>query len=169
VAALKLKINENSNVTMTFNDFRDKLVEIYHSKFPNSLCSVRLYKVLGRSIVIDCFLANNKSELSGGYWENDMFKICFWIHDLPNDFEMTDTLPETMVLTNHNSHVLIKPQSKYLAYDSVKIPFRKTTGNANKIIATFKKYVDKLYDIVNQQIAEDNIHSSFINIVNDKI
>jgi len=48
-------------------------------------------------------------------------------------------------------------------------PLRKTVGNADKLISTFKKYVDRLYDIVNQQIAEGNIHNNFQDIVNVKI
>lgn len=166
---MKLQINENGNGTMTFNEFRNKLVEIYYSKFPNSLCSVRLYKVLGRSIVIDCFLANDKSELSGGYWQNDMFKISFWIHNMPNDFEVDDVLPNVMTMTNDSSQILIVPENSYLAYDSVKVPFRKTVGNADKLISAFKKYVNRLYDTVNQQITEGNIHNNFENIVNAKI
>jgi vacuolar-type H+-ATPase subunit C/Vma6 len=166
---MKLKINENENVAMTFEEFKSRIQEIYHTKFPNSLCSVELVKMLGRSITIDCFLANDVSELSHGYWQNDMFKISFCIHDLPKNFEADSIMPDVMTLTNSNSHISITPPDRYLAYGSVKIPFRKTIGNANKIIFTFKKYVDKLYDIVNQQIAEDNIHSSFINIINDKI
>ncbi len=166
---MKLKINEAENNNMTFMEFRNKIIEIYHNKFPNSLCSVRLMKMLGRAIVIDCFLANDKSELSGGYWENDMFKICFWIHNMPKDFEVNDTMPDMMTLTNSSSHMLITPPDRYLAFGSVKIPFRKTTGDANKIISAFKKYVDKLYDTVNQQIANSQIHSSYTKIVDAKI
>jgi len=98
-----------------------------------------------------------------------MFKICFWIHDIPNNFEPDDIMPDTMTLTNSNSYMLLTPPDHYLAYGSVKIPFRKTVGNADKIINAFKKYVDRLYDIVNQQIAEGNIHKNFQDIVNAKI
>ena len=48
-------------------------------------------------------------------------------------------------------------------------PLRKIVGNADKLISTFKKYVDSFYDIVNQQIAEGNIHKNFQDIVNVKI
>ena len=166
---MKIRINENENNSMTFNEFKDRIIEIYHNKFPKSYCSVKLVKMLGRAITIDCFLANDVSELSHGYWQNDMFKISFWIHDLPNDFEVDDILPNVMTLTNDSSHILITPENKYLAYDSVKIPFRKTVGNADKLISTFKKYVDRLYDIVNQQIIDNKIHSSFKDIINRKI
>jgi hypothetical protein len=166
---MKLKINENGNGSMTFEEFRNKIMQTYNDKFPNSLCSVRLVKVLGRAIVIDCFLAKDKTELINSYWENDMFKICFWIHDIPNNFEPDDIMPDTMTLTNSNSYMLLTPPDHYLAYGSVKIPFRKTVGNADKIINAFKKYVDRLYDIVNQQIAEGNIHKNFQDIVNVKI
>lgn len=164
---MKIMINENNS--MTFNEFRDEIIEIYHNKFPDSLCSVKLVKMLGRAITIDCFLVKDKSELSGGYWQNDMFKISFWIHNMPNDFEVDDVLPDVMTLTNDSSQILIVSENSYLAYDSVKVPFRKTVGNADKLISAFKKYVDRLYDIVNQQIAEGNIHKKFQDIVNVKI
>ena len=166
---MKLMIKENENGSMTFEEFKARLQEIYHAKFPNSLCSVKLVKMLGRAITIDCFLANDVSELSHGYWQNDMFKISFWIHDMPKNFETTDIMPNTMTLTNNSSYIAITPPDRFLAYGSVKIPFRKTVGNADKIINAFKKYVDRLYDIVNQQIAEGNIHKDYQNIVNAKM
>ena len=166
---MKLMIRENEGNGMTFEGFKARLQEIYHSKFPNSLCSVKLVKMLGRAITIDCFLANDVFELSNGYWQNDMFKISFWIHDMPKNFETIDIMPNTMTLTNNSSYIAITPPDHFLAYGSVKIPFRKTVGNADKIINAFKKYVDRLYDIVNQQIAEGNIHKNFQDIVNAKI
>lgn len=166
---MKIMISENENGSMTFREFREKMIEVYHSKFPDSKCGVRLWKGLGRSIVINCFLANSASELSGGYAENDMFNICFWIHDLPDNFEVDDVLPDVMTMTNHNSGMLIAPESRYLAYDSVKIPYRKTTGNADKIIASFRKYVDRLYTIINQQIANGKIAKDFADIVSKKV
>jgi len=66
--SMKLKINENGNGSMTFEEFRNKIMQTYNDKFPNSLCSVRLVKVLGRAIVIDCFLAKDKTELINSYW-----------------------------------------------------------------------------------------------------
>ena len=166
---MKISINEDENNSMTFNEFRNRIIEIYHNKFPKSLCSVKLVKMLGRAITIDCFLANDVSELSHGYWQNDMFKISFWIHNMPNNFEIDDTLPDAMTLTNDSSHILIVPENSYLAYSAVKIPFRKTVGNADKLISTFKKYVDRLYDIVNQQIVHNKITNNFVDIVNRKI
>ena len=166
---MKIRINEDENNSMTFNEFKDRIIEIYLSKFPKSYCSVKLVKMLGRAITIDCFLANDVSELSHGYWQNDMFKISFWIHNMPNNFEVDDVLPDAMTLTNNSSQILIVPENSYLAYSAVKIPFRKTVGNADKLISTFKKYVDRLYDIVNQQIVNNKIHSSFKDIINRKI
>lgn len=166
---MKIKINEDENSSMTFNEFKDKIIEIYHSKFPKSHCSVKLVKMLGRAITIDCFLANDVSELSHGYWQNDMFKISFWIHDMPKNFETTDIMPNTMTLTNNSSYIAITPPDRFLAYGSVKIPFRKTVGNADKIVNAFKKYVDRLYDIVNQQITDGKISNNFVDIVNRKI
>jgi hypothetical protein len=166
---MKIRINEDENNSMTFEGFKARLQEIYHSKFPNSLCSVKLVKMLGRAITIDCFLANDVSELFHSYWQNDMFKISFWIHNLPKDFEINSPMPDVMTLTNDSSQILIVPENSYLAYSAVKVPFRKTVGNADKLISAFKKYVDRLYDIVNQQIAEGNIHKNFQDIVNVKI
>ena len=108
---MKISINEDENNSMTFNEFRNRIIEIYHNKFPKSLCSVKLVKMLGRAITIDCFLANDVSELSHGYWQNDMFKISFWIHNMPNNFEIDDTLPDAMTLTNDSSHILIVPEN----------------------------------------------------------
>ena len=33
---MKIEINENENNSITFREFRDRIIEIYHNKFPDS-------------------------------------------------------------------------------------------------------------------------------------
>lgn len=141
---------------------------IYHKYLPNSFCNVLLSKVLGKTIWIDCYLAGDGKEVSHGYLENDMFKISFSI-DLPIDVEVSSELPEVITLRATNSWIALKPTNKYLAFDSRKIPFRKTTGTVEKILTYFDKYVKRLYDIVVEECNNNNIAPQFETLVKEKI
>ena len=99
---IKLHIKEantTNSSTMTVQDFMDKIEDTYHKYFPNSACFARFKMFMGHPyIAIHCFLAKDKSELSGGYWENDMINISFNI-DLPKSIEsVDDDMPDSVTL-----------------------------------------------------------------------
>lgn len=154
---------------MKYAEFAERITETYHGKFRHSACVVKGGKYLGRTIWIDCYLAENANEMPHGYKENDMFKISFKI-SLPDKFDFeTDNLPDTMTLENSSKHYAIKPESVYLYYDRRNLTYRKTMGNAEKLITAFEKFVDRLYNSVCEDIESGNIHDEFAEILNTKI
>jgi hypothetical protein len=78
-------------------------------------------------------------------------------------------MPDSVTLESANSWIKVKPSNKYLAFDARKIPFRKSTGNAEKIIGAFDRYVKKLYTIVSEEFENDNIEPKFKSLVAEKI
>lgn len=164
---MKLHLCESTN-TMTVSEFMDSIEDTYNKYFPNSYCAVKFSKNLGKTIWIDCYLAKNNKEVSNGYFANDMFSVSFHIY-LPDDAEPSSAMPDSVALESTNSWIKVKPSNKYLAFDARKIPFRKSTGNAEKIIGAFDRYVKKLYTIVSEEFENDNIEPKFKSLVAEKI
>lgn len=165
---IELHINEAVGTSMTIAEFMEELKKTYNKYFPNSFCAVRFSKNLGSTIWIDCYLAGDIHEVSNNIWQNDMFKICMNIF-LPDGTEKSSELPETITLESQSNWIAVKPSSKYVAFDTKKIPFRKTTGDGKKIIASFDKFVKRLYDSVKEEYNNDNIANNFTSIIAGKI
>lgn len=174
---IKLHIKESDTTnssTMTVQDFMSKIEDTYHKYFPNSACFARFKMFLGKPyIAIHCFFAKDQSELSGGYWENDMINISFNIN-LPKDIESTDDyMPDSVVLETMRGTSFLtkpyKPEDKYCAYGTTKVPFRKTTGTPTKIIASFDKFSKKLYDTIVSEYNADHLDSKHAELAKNKI
>lgn len=167
---MKLTIKEANETGsgMTIEEFMQEVKDIYAKHFPDSHCNVQLTKNLGCAIFIDFYLAKDSSEVSHGYAVNDMFQCGFDIF-LEGRKELNDLMPDSMVLEAMKSVIKIRPENRYLAYDTVKIPFRKTTGNAKKILAALEKYVTRLASIVHAEYDKDTISDGYKNLLDSKI
>ena len=167
---MKLTIKEANETgsEMTIEEFMQKVKAIYAKHFPDSRCHVQLTKNLGCAIFIDFYLAKDSSEVFNGYAVNDMFQCGFDIF-LEGRKELNDLMPDSMVLEAMKSVIKIRPENRYLAYDTVKIPFRKTTGNAKKILAALEKYVTRLASIVHEEYDKDTISDGYKDLLDSKI
>ena len=98
-----------------------------------------------------------------------MFRITFNI-SLHGKFDYdNDELPEELVMEAWANSYLIKPDNTYLCYESRKIPYRKTKGSAEKLIATADKFFGKLYDMVLEDFNNGNIHDNYIELVKENL
>ena len=166
---MKLMIRESAEngSEMTIKEFLSEVKKIYADHFPDSQCQAKLAKNLGRAIFIDFYLAKDSSEVSHGYAQNDMFKCGFVIH-LDDNVEADSPMPDA-TLEAMSSVIATKPSNKWLAYDATKVPFRKTTGNAKKLLSTIEKYVQKLANAIHTEYENDNIADNYKSIVKSKI
>lgn len=154
---------------MKFNEFAEKIKKVYAEKFAWSACKVKPFICLGNSLYIDCYLSENENECSYGYLDNDMFKISFLV-GLPDTFDFeADELPENLVMTSLNNHYAIKPEDDCYYCSNRKIPYRKTTGTAEKLITVFGKFTDKLYNQLMEDIKDGNIHPNYETLLKQKI
>ncbi len=153
---------------MKFVEFKEEIQKAYAKRFPNSLCEVSIFKCLGRSLYITCRFAENEKEVPFGIMGNDMFCTSMSIN-LPDNFGDDDNLPESMVMEWQSSFIKVKPESKYLAYDAVKVPYRKTTGDAKKIIKALDKYFQRLYEATVKLFKEGKIHDNYADLAAQKI
>ena len=114
----------------------NKLTEIYKEIFKNSKIALSRSSFKKDVLFIQLYLAQNEQEEINGYFDNDMFGITLKIRENgENDYTMEKL----------NSSYLIKPTNEYMVYGRRRLPFRKTRGDEDKIITTFKKYVENLY------------------------
>lgn len=151
---------------MTFAEFKEQVNTLYKAEFPNSACSVSK-GALGRdTFFITFYLAGNQSEFPNRIAQNDLLNISF--HILQNvgryddGIEIKDDveLPDTLILDAFDKSILTKPDNKYMAYGSISLPFRKTTGTPEKILETLKRYIAKIKSTLvdlyhNDQVPDD--------------
>ena len=146
-------------------------IESNYSKYFNGLCKVKLSHNLYSDITVHCFLARDKTELSGGYYENDMLSIQFSITEvgkqLPKDLTLESELPSQLQMKIDQKSYYITPQEKYLAYSRVTLPFRKTKGTSEKLIKIIDNNFKKLHDSITEN--KNLIHKNFIEFVKNNL
>lgn len=148
----------NSNIT---TELTEKLTEIYGKYFKNSKIAITKNSFSGDNVLwVQLYLAQDKSEEINGYFENDMFEIIF---------KITKTAEDNYIMENRQNRYLVKPTNKYLVYEGKKVAFRKTQGNEDKIITTFKKYVENLHKALVEDLKQGNIHENHITLLKQKI
>lgn len=138
-----------------------RLMEIYEEIFKNSKIAITKNNFSGDNVLwIQLYLAQNEQEEINGYFDNDMFGIIF---------KITKTAENNYIMENKQNRYLVKPTNKYLVYEGKKVAFRKTQGNEDKIITTFKKYVENLHNALVEDLKQGNIHENHITLLEKKI
>ena len=138
-----------------------KLELAYKEVFKNSKIAITKNSFSGDNVLwVQLYLAQNEDEEINGYFINDMFSILFRIIKVEEN---------NYIIENENSRYLVKPTNKYLVYESKKVAFRKTQGNEDKIITTFKKYVENLHKALMEDLEQGNIHENHLELVKEKL
>lgn len=138
-----------------------RLMEIYEEIFKNSKIAITKNNFSGDNVLwIQLYLAQNEQEEINGYFDNDMFGIIF---------KITKTAENNYIMENKQNRYLVKPTNKYLVYEGKKVAFRKTQGNEDKIITTFRKYVENLHNALVEDLKQGNIHENHITLLEKKI
>lgn len=164
---------------MKFGEFKNLVQENYKEIFPKSACTFDL-GALGRdTFFVTYYLAGDKSELPNGIAQNDLFNISFHIMQDTDRYgegiklEDDTELPETLVMDIHQKSILTKPDNTYMAFGSVYLPFRKTTGTPEKIVDTLKRYAEITKKTLTELYEEDalpvNQRKDIINLVASKL
>lgn len=158
---------------MKMRELTNQIQQAYSKYFTDSKCSVVLSSNLYHSVSIACFLANNKTELSGGYWENDMFSIRFSIDtetgEFSKDLTLDSEVPNNARLTVSRKSYALKPPSRYFAFGTKQLAFRKTVGEGEKIVKSLDKFFSKLHAELLQDIKADLIHDNHKALLASKI
>lgn len=138
---------------MKLNELQAQIEESYHYYFPNSRIFVNYSDKFGATITIGCYLAGDKTENPGNYWDNDLFHVSLTIHgesgrQLPKGLQADSELPEIMELSQYLSYFFTKTDDKYKYCESEKFSFRKNSGDAAKLV----KYIDKYFASMREKV-----------------
>ena len=157
---------------MNVAQFKDELKKVYAKYFEGSAITINNKSGLFRSITISCYLIKDQSEAINQITQNDMFRIRFNITQTGDEFQRDEylkrddmILPGVLRIEKWSNDYTIKPQSKYLVYSSKDVYFRQTQGNAQKIIDTFEKFIQKLNKQLHDDIKNDLIHDNHIELL----
>lgn len=179
-----VQASESTYSNMTIGEFLSEVKSIYNSYFPNSECYAASKRMMWIDYIdIRWFLSLDSSETSHNIRMNDMFHIAFDImltdetesgkvYDVEiryNSKTNDSPMPSIITLDVEDKVYKIKPDNKYLVYESRNLPFRKTTGSPEKILSTLDKYAQKLHIMVSDDLANDNIHDSYLELVKAKL
>lgn len=165
---MRLMIVESNEVEWTIGEFIQDVKDIYEEHFPDSLCSARLLSLAGKYIIIDFYLAGDKGEFPYGIPENDLMSCKFMIHLGDKNATLESEMP-VATLESINSVIKTKPTVRFNYCSYTKVPFRKTTGDAEKLLITIDKYVQKLAKTVITEYDNDNIMNDDKELLDKKI
>jgi len=135
--------------------------KIFRTYFPKSNFSANFSDNIVPVVHITFTLASDKSEVSYGIWQNDpmfhTFSIYFKKFMIDKDgYVLVDILP----LEIGQSRLYVPaPKGTNRVYNSIKIPYRKTTGSKERILKAFATYISKLQKAVIENI--DRIEVSY--------
>lgn len=147
---------------MKYKEFENEIKAVYAAKFPKSLCTCTPIKGFDRRtpgyVIIKCFLGAGVDEFPHRISENDAISVMFNI-DLSRGWTLESDMPDTMTLEAIKNAVKHKPpeDKSYYYCDYTRVSFRKSTGNAEKIIKAFERFVDRLHKEISAQYANDNL------------
>ena len=147
----------------------------YKKHFPKSMISIDYSTGLYNNIRIKCYLAGNKAENSGSYWENDMLSIGFSIETKTGAFSKDTTINSNienmeLVLKVSSKSYYIKPiKNIYQCFEQKKLQFRKIKGNNNKILKKLDVYFETLKATLKEDLKNNIIHENYKELLKEKM
>lgn len=149
------------NIKSDASDLEAILKEVWHKYFPNSKVIFRLSSLRdGSRFFVSFLLAGNNQELPSNLWENDPFAIQLSIEIEGNDTYMVESL---------RSWIMTAPKDSYHAYGSDKVPFRKFSGDEQKLRSSLDKYFSRVKATAEKLIEENRVASSFRELFKEKV
>ncbi len=147
---------------MNVQTFQAEIESTYKKYFPLSRVSVSHKNSLFQSVYVRCYLSSSNDEVAGKIIQNDLFSIMFQIlgengQELPEKLNLDSELPEILTLENCQKSYLIKTTDRMKAFDSRNLSFRKVSGNAEKIIESFDKFLAQLKKSLIQDLESERI------------
>jgi len=145
-------------------ELKEDMYLIYKTYFKDSGIAIKDWtNFLGNkkeSFTVKLFLAKDESEAINRLMDNDMFSISFNIEKLSDN--------NYFIEAYQKSYVLI-PDNQYMYYSRKNLPFRRNSGDRDKILKTFEKFVKTLKNGVIEDYNNNNIHDNFIELVKNKL
>lgn len=160
-AQYTLRLLESSTDMSDSDKLASDIEQVVKKHFPDSYINSR-YVYKWSTIVVDFRLGKDRTEWSNGIDLNDPAKASLYIRNMNKDGSISDSLE----LTRQDGNLMVKSNNKYLAFDRVKVPFRKTTGDPKAIVKAIDTYFSRLKKIL--QDNRDNLRDEDLKRVGNK-
>lgn len=161
---IDLFLNTNLNESIDADDFVTKIQKTISKIFSKSFVKVNLSKRLGKTIQISFLLGKDKSEWINGIPENDPMKhmLFIWLDRMGDDNILPDKIG---IELSQGGDLTVRPkEGSHLAYDRVKIGWRKKTGTPEQILKHIDNYFKKAKQVLLKN--KDRMSSSHSHLVN---
>jgi hypothetical protein len=112
------------------------------SIFPDSYVTAKFKVTLGEAISIFFLLGKDSTEWVNSIEHNDPAYTRLFVYNMKRDGSITE--PLTLERSTSSGGILVKATDPNYAYGHLKVPFRKTTGDADAILKAVKAYFEKL-------------------------
>lgn len=115
--------------------------------FPDSYVAAGFRWNLYPSIIVKFTLGSGKDEWENGIIQNDPAHTIFMVDGMDKD----GSINKALTLEKSHGSILVKPTNPHMAYGTIKVPFRKVTGDQTAILKGVKNYFEKL-----KKVLQDN-------------
>jgi len=140
---LTKNLNESTNAV----EFAETIQNTIRKNFSKSFVNVNLSNRLGKSIQISFLLGKDKSEWASGIAENDPMKHMLFI--FLGKMGEDNILPDKIKIElSQGGSLAVKSENPHLAFDRVKIGFRKKTGTPEQILKHIDNYFKKAKQVL---------------------
>lgn len=124
--------------SMSNDEFMDKLESSFKKYFPNGWANIRRVSIIGSPIIKFEFGLVDRNELTSKILMNDPAYHLFLIDGEPDGYEAKLSIGSISVNTD----------KQHLVMDSIKSPWRKSKGDATKLLKTYNTFFTRLKKLV---------------------
>ena len=161
-AQYALRLLESSTDMSDSDKLASDIEQAVKKHFPDSYIKSKYSNNLGPMITISFTLGKDKDEWANGIINNDPVKTALFVNGMNRDGSISGSLE----LTKHHGDVMVKSKDRNMAFDRVKVPFRKTTGDPKAIVKAVDTYFSRLKKIL--QDNRDNLRDEDLKRVGNK-
>ena len=140
-----MTINDNMN---GFNEIKKQISNEYSNVFNDSIITFSNAFFGNDTIFVSMYLGKNNNEFINGINDNDLINALFQIKIIDNN---------TYLLEKVRYSIKIKTTNKYLYCEHKQLTFRKVKGTQDKIIESFKKIINNLYNSILSEYNNNNL------------
>jgi hypothetical protein len=127
------------------NVLSEKIEDVFYKHFPKSFIISEFKSNIYPSIWIQIALGAGKSEFNNGIINNDPIYTTISIDGMEKDGSINRPLK---MESSMKFGVMIKSEDPMYVFQTIKVPFRKTTGTPEKILVALDRAFSRLYDAV---------------------
>lgn len=132
----------------TAPELAGEIIKVHNKYFPNSYIHSEYSRNISPSIMVKIALSSSKKEAPYNILDNDPAITQFAIHLKGSVDEDDSTLTGPITVERFRGIGLAWNYPG--GFEKVKIPFRKTTGDPQKILKAFDRYFSRLRDAVKE-------------------